>query len=233
MEFRATERFLELFPETTIALVMGEISSARAELQAAVGRYQQEATASLATSGLDTSTLSTHPHVAAWRDAYQKFGVKAKSHKPTHEALCRRVLKGEGWPAINPVVDIYLTNQAAHILPHGGYDCHALQGDVTLDISGGDEPFEPLGGGTEMTAPGEVVYRDASGVITRRWNYRDSERCKITDSTKSFMLVIEAPSQVIPPAAVEAAAQDLVRRFEECFNGRFAYDVQQMRKVPC
>jgi DNA/RNA-binding domain of Phe-tRNA-synthetase-like protein len=221
MEFIITERFIDLFPTPTIAVVRGEIESVLPDTQERVFSLQAKAEEHLKGQGLETSTLSSHQHVSVWREAYQKFGVKAKNHKPTHEALARRILRDEGWPKINLPVDIYLTNQAAHLLPHGGYDITALKGDLVLDLSDASEPFEPLGGGQEFTEAGEVVYRNDGRIVTRRWNYRDCEATKLTDSTKSMMLVIESPSEAISPAVIEAAADDLVRRYKECFQGKF------------
>jgi DNA/RNA-binding domain of Phe-tRNA-synthetase-like protein len=221
MDFIITERFLDLFPAPTIAVVRGEIESSLADTPERVAALRVKAEEQLKAQGLETSTLSSHPHLAAWREAYQKFGVKAKNHKPTHEALARRLLRDEGWPIINLPVDIYLTNQAAHLLPHGGYDIVALKGDLILDLADASEPFEPLGGGNELTEAGEVVYRNDGRIVTRRWNYRDCEATKITESTKSMMLVIESPSEAISPAVIQAAADDLVTRYQECFQGKF------------
>jgi DNA/RNA-binding domain of Phe-tRNA-synthetase-like protein len=221
MDFIITEKFIELFPNPTIAVVKGEIESLQPEAQERVAFLQEQAEKHLKDLGLETATLTSHQHIAVWRQAYQKFGVKAKDHKPTHEALARRILREEGWPKINLPVDIYLTNQAMHLLPHGGYDTTTLKGDLVLDLSDESEPFEPLGGGRELTTPGEVVYRNDGRIVTRRWNYRDCDATKITDSTRSMVLVIESPSDAISPQVVQLAADDLVRRYDHCFKGKF------------
>jgi DNA/RNA-binding domain of Phe-tRNA-synthetase-like protein len=137
MEFIITERFIDLFPNPTIAIVRGEIESQLSNSAENIASLQSKAAEELKAKGFETSTLSTHPHISAWRAAYQKFGAKAKDHKPTHEALARRILRDEGWPKINLPVDVYLTNQAAHLLPHGGYDLTTLKGDLVLDLSDG------------------------------------------------------------------------------------------------
>ena len=221
MEFIITDKFIDLFPNPTIAVVRGEIESPHSEARERVVSLQEQAEKHLKEQGLETATLTSHQHIAVWRQAYQKFGVKAKDHKPTHEALARRILREEGWPKINLPVDIYLTNQATHLLPHGGYDTTTLKGDLVLDLCDTSEPFEPLGGGQELTGPGEVVYRNNGRIVTRRWNYRDCDATKITDTTSSMVLVIESPSDAIPSAVVEAAADDLVRRYNHCFQGKF------------
>ncbi|HKX46011.1 MAG TPA: hypothetical protein VJP77_04865, partial [Planctomycetota bacterium] len=82
-------------------------------------------------------------------------------------------------------------------------------------------PFEPIGGGAEATEPGEVVYRDAARVLTRRWNYRDGDATKIGAATREFVVMLESPSPAIDPAAVAAATEDLARRYRLCFRGTF------------
>jgi DNA/RNA-binding domain of Phe-tRNA-synthetase-like protein len=221
MDFIITDKFIDLFPNPTIAVVRGEIESAHAEAPARVASLQEQAEQHLKELGLVTATLTSHQHISVWREAYSKFGVKAKNHKPTHEALARRILREEGWPNINLPVDVYLTNQATHLLPHGGYDTTTLKGELVLDLSDTSEPFEPLGGGQELTDPGEVVYRNDGRIVTRRWNYRDCDATKITESTRSMVLVIESPSDAISSAIVQAAADDLVRRYNHCFQGKF------------
>lgn len=44
--------------------------------------------------------------VAAWRDAYKRFGAKPAEHRSSIEALLRRVIKPDSIPTINPLVDI-------------------------------------------------------------------------------------------------------------------------------
>lgn len=181
MKFKATDRFLSVFEQPVIATVTGQIHAVRDSIEESIERLRRESLENLENRGLEPSSLSSYLNMDVWRKAYQRFGVKAKQHKPTHEALARRLLKGDGWPSINPVVDIYLTNQVAHLLPHGGYDRSSLSGDISLDISPGNEPFVALGGEEELTNEGEVVYRDEERILTRRWNYRDGHHTRIIE----------------------------------------------------
>src|SRR5262245_32927257 len=91
MKFRVDQSVLELFPHLTIGVVQGSGAAARSDLDAILAKLRQEALGHLRQLGLDGSSLTSHPHVAAWRTAYQRFGVKAKKHNPTHESLARRL----------------------------------------------------------------------------------------------------------------------------------------------
>lgn len=229
MKLSVSESMLELFPTLAIGVVQGEITATRSDAGECLAGLRREAEQQLERAGLDTGSLSTHPHMAGWRKAYQAFGVKAKRHKPTHEALVRRLLQGQGWPEVNPVVDVYLTNQVAHLLPHGGYDTSSICGDLELTIATEAEQFEPLGGGEEFTTPGEVIYRDSERVLTRRWNYRDCERAKIRADSEAVVMFIESPSGEIPADAVKEAAIDLCNRCAKCFAGEFKWTLFQPR----
>jgi DNA/RNA-binding domain of Phe-tRNA-synthetase-like protein len=220
MILNVSEEVLQLFPHVRLGLLRGSIRSPRGDLRDTVNDLRARALAALRSLAPTPEALAEMKNVAVWRDAYKAFGTKPNKFRPTHEALARRLLKDGAWPGINPIVDIYLTNQIDHLLPHGGYDATTLSGDLTLYVSPGNEPFEPLGGGQELTEPGEIVYRDRERVLTRRWNYRDCDATKITELTTEFILVIEAVGD-IEASRVEAACSDLARRYALAFEGRF------------
>jgi DNA/RNA-binding domain of Phe-tRNA-synthetase-like protein len=106
----------------------------------------------------------------------------------------RRLIKGEDFPTISKAVDAYLLTETVYYLPVGGYDFDHLSGDVVLRFSPGGEPFTPIGGReSEVTREGEVVYADEARVLTRKWNFRDCDECKITDASRNIVLFTEAP----------------------------------------
>lgn len=221
MKFVINNDVFQLFDTIRFGVVVGRISGEKENIEDSIDEMRKNSFASLNELGLQTSTLLKHPHISSWREAYRKFNVKAKKYKPTHEALVRRLLKDGTWPKINPIVNTYLTNQIQHILPHGGYDCSQLDGDLYLDISLGDEKFEPLGGGEELTSQGEIIYRDKNSILTRRWNYMDCDKTKITNNTKNFILMIEAPLNDVSSKSLEDATEDLKARYNELFSGSF------------
>jgi DNA/RNA-binding domain of Phe-tRNA-synthetase-like protein len=229
MNLTVTPAVQELFPDMIIGLVSGVIEQVRPDAEGQILAMRESAMDNLRSKFPSTEELGQHPHIRAWRDAYQKFGVKAKDHKPTHEALTRRLINQGVWPTINPLVDVYLTNQVDHILPHGGYDTDTLTGSIALVSCQQPEPFHPLGGGEELTNRGELVYRDDARVLTRRWNHRDCDATKLTDKTKSFLLFIESPGKEIPESVIEKAAQDLVERYKRCFQGTFNWSISSNR----
>jgi DNA/RNA-binding domain of Phe-tRNA-synthetase-like protein len=160
--------------------------------------------------------LSEHPRIAAWRDAYRRFGAKPKDNPSSIENLARRVLKGWQLPHVNRLVDIYNAISLETLLPAGGEDMDAIEGDVELTLAAEDEPAVRLLGEPEARPPkpGEVIYRDRAGAICRRWNWKEADRTKLTEATRSAILVVEG----LPPATrehVSAAVEELAQRVRE------------------
>ncbi|MGH8837930.1 MAG: B3/B4 domain-containing protein [Jiangellaceae bacterium] len=143
--------------------------------------------------GLDGSPPELHPYVAAWRDAFRAFGAKPQRTRSSVEALLRRV--PEGLPRIDKLTDAYNAVSVSHLLPLGGEDVDRYRGPLRLTRATGDEPFETTAGGepvVEHPEPGEVVWRDDSGVTCRRWNWRQCTRTRLTERTTRAVFVLDA-----------------------------------------
>jgi DNA/RNA-binding domain of Phe-tRNA-synthetase-like protein len=215
MDLLIDDPVLVLFPDLVIGIVVAEgitNSPAVPDLE----QLKRDASACLRTA-FTPETLQIHPNIVAWRETYRRFGVKPKEHRPTAEALLRRLLKGGEIPTISAVVDSYLVVETEYLLPIGGYDLDKVSGDVSLVRSPGGEPFVPIGSPRgEVTDAGEIVYRDAARVLTRRWNYRDADATKITEDSRNVALFVEAALREVPTSDVEES----VARMAE-YVGRF------------
>ena len=202
MRFVIEEPFRALFPEALIGIVVATGIDNRRDDGAG------EALAAAAAQAIGGDDLANHPAVAPWREAYRRFGVKPSRHRSSIEGLLRSVLAG-GPRSIGPLVDLYNAVSLRHLLPCGGEDLDAIQGDLRLTLAVGGESFTPLGSDEESPpGPGEVVYADGAGIVCRAWNWREAERTKLTEETTRAVLVIEA----LPPRTgddVLAACGDL------------------------
>jgi DNA/RNA-binding domain of Phe-tRNA-synthetase-like protein len=177
-------------------------------------------------SELASGVLSEHPRIAAWREAYRRFGVTPKRATSSIENLLRRVLRGEELRPINPLVDLYNVISLRHLLPAGGEDLGRIEGDVRLGFAGADEPAIALLGEAEARPPhpGEVIYKDAAGTLCRRFNWKEADRTKLTGETQGALLVLEA----LPPAGMddlERALADLVALVSRFCGGRVEADL--------
>ncbi|MEK9177168.1 MAG: phenylalanine--tRNA ligase beta subunit-related protein [Patescibacteria group bacterium] len=167
-----------------------------------------------------------HPHIAAWRGAYKKFGSDPHEYRCSAEALVRRVLKGGSLPRINTLVDLYNLISLKYVLPVGGENTDAIEGDLVLALASGTEEFIRLNG-TENEPPkqGEAVYKDDGGVVCRRWNWREAERTKMTPETVNAIIVIDAVAP-IERSAVEVATEELATLVKRYCGGEVRSEVR-------
>jgi DNA/RNA-binding domain of Phe-tRNA-synthetase-like protein len=160
---------------------------------------------------------ASHPHIAAWRAAYESFGAKPKKFLCSVEALLTRTLKGNDLPTINYIVDIYNAISISHVLPVGGEDLDRLQSDLVLTFATGTEPFDTTENGEAVITypePGEVVFADSAGVTCRRWNWRQCRRTALTTATRNAYFVLDS----LAPYTLEelmAAGEELMKHLRE------------------
>jgi DNA/RNA-binding domain of Phe-tRNA-synthetase-like protein len=151
------------------------------------------------------------PHIASWRAAYRAFGTNPKRERPSVEALRRRLARSARLPRINPAVDCYNLVSATTGVPAGAFDLRQVKGDITVGLAVGTEEFTPLGEPdvTEHPRPGEVIYADAEGVLTRHWNHRDAERTKVTADSDDIVFLLETVDAPEFGALLDAATASL------------------------
>jgi DNA/RNA-binding domain of Phe-tRNA-synthetase-like protein len=111
-------------------------------------------------------------------------------------------------PRINPAVDCCNLVAAESGITAGAFDLREVVGNIVIRFADGSEAFTPLGEAetVENPSPGEVVYTDAAGVLTRHWNHRDAERTKVTEESDCIVFLLETVDEAAFGPAVEAAA---------------------------
>jgi DNA/RNA-binding domain of Phe-tRNA-synthetase-like protein len=152
-------------------------------------------------------------HLEAWRDAYRAFGAKPQRTPCSAEALWRRLEREGGIDPINTVVDLYNTVSLRYAVPVGGEDLSSYRGSPYLTLATGTERFQTMRDGQpadEIVEAGEVIWRDDAGVTCRRWNWRQTPRTRITESSTEIWFVIERLAPM-PVDALHAAGDDLRR----------------------
>lgn len=145
-----------------------------------------------ATERLSACSIADVPELVAWRDAYRSFGAKPQCTRPSVDALLRRL--DTGLPRVDRLTDIYNAVSIRHLLPVGGEDLSAYAGPPVLARASGDEPFHTTAAGdhvVEHPEPGEVIWRDDSGVTCRRWNWRQCSRTRLTAATTHAVFILD------------------------------------------
>lgn len=156
------------------------------------------------------------PRLVAWREAFQKAGIKPNKFRPSIDALARRVLNGNSLPSISAAVDIGTILSLRHVLPCGAHSLNDVRDELVLRKATGIEQFIPFGADqAEPIAPGEVIFTDGNLVATGKWAWRQARHTIIQPTTTAFELNIDA-LEVIEDQALEtivADAQGLVTQF--------------------
>ncbi|MEU0667427.1 phenylalanine--tRNA ligase beta subunit-related protein [Streptomyces lavendulocolor] len=207
--FRIAPAVVDAFPGTRIALVTATGLRGREpwpHTADAVERLER---------GLADGTWrpadETDPRIEAWHTAYRSFGTNPRRVRPSVDALGRRLAKKAALPRINPAVDSYNAVSVRHGLPAGAFDLDHVTGDVDIRHAEGHETFTPLGepGSVEHPAPGEIVYADTTGILTRHWNHRDAHRTRVTEDSTRVVFVLETLHADRDGHLLDTAAEEL------------------------
>jgi DNA/RNA-binding domain of Phe-tRNA-synthetase-like protein len=208
---RVSQQILEAWPGYMAVIVIAEDVSNGPSDEASEAILADAERAAM-TSGL--ARAADDPRIASWRAAFSQFGAKPSRYPCSAEALIARVLKGESLPRINALVDTYNAVSLRHVIPVGGEDLDALEGDLRLVRATGDEAFEARDDGEDRPRPGEVVWRDDVGVTCRRWNWRQGRRTQLTEATTRAFFVFDGLPP-LEPAPVEAAVTELLAHLRD------------------
>ncbi|OIO53001.1 hypothetical protein AUJ46_06275 [Candidatus Peregrinibacteria bacterium CG1_02_54_53] len=212
MRLSLTPSVLELLPNLRVGLLAVKGASNK-DSHPEVVTLLREAEACLRSRYTD-ETFKEAPHIVQFFEAHRAFGNNPKRYYPSHFALAKRVLKGGSLPSINTFVDLYNVLSMKYLLPVGGEDLDRCVRDIVLDRATGSETFIALGETqNEPPEPGELVYKDAEGVICRRMNWREADRTKLTETTANAVLVIESLDLTDPLQEMLAELQALVQKY--------------------
>ena len=126
--------------------------------------------------------------IAATREAYRKTGKEPNRYRPSAEALCRRLVKGESLYRISTIVDCINLISVKTGYSIGGFDRDSIIGNsLELGIGKVGEEFYAIGRGL-LNIEGLPVYRDEKGPIGTPTS--DHERTKISLNTHHLVLIV-------------------------------------------
>jgi DNA/RNA-binding domain of Phe-tRNA-synthetase-like protein len=165
---------------------------------------------------LTLEKVAEEPHIAAWREAYRKFGAKPSEFRSSVEAMTRRALRSEPLPAINALVDIGNILSLRHLMPVGGHAIDLLTGDIILRLATGEEEFIPFGMiEMEHPLPGEVIFAQGNIVLTRRWTWRQGNHTLTLPGTAAIEFNVDGLPPVLVSEVEQACTEvvDLVQKF--------------------
>lgn len=216
-----SEQVFAVAPSFVRGVVIGrgiDNSGERAKLVELLRKIEQE---TLENDSLED--LRGHPRVASWRALYTELGVNPNKFVSSIESLCKRVRKGAELPYINTAVALFNYFSLKHIVPSGGDDLAAVEGDLRLIRAKGDEPFVAFNSDvTEYPLEGEVIYTDDTEVMCRRWNWRQGNKTKLEPETANIAVNVDC----LPPVSADEAetiTRELVDLMKEFCGGEVSY----------
>lgn len=132
---------------------------------------------------------------------------------PPYPPQCRRPRPAHDQEGRAPThqLDSYNSVSVRHGLPAGAFDLDHVTGDVDIRYADGSEEFTPLGepDTVEHPKPGEIIYADATGVLTRHWNHRDAHRTRVTEDSAHVVFALETLHAMRDGDILKVAADEL------------------------
>jgi tyrosyl-tRNA synthetase len=100
--------------------------------------------------------------------------------------------RGDELKSVSSFVDLYNSFSLRQLIPCGAYDLDRLGEEVYLGFAEGMEEFWQLGKtDTQVCEQGDVILRDERAVMCRHWVWRQSEKTKVRDYSRNFLLRFE------------------------------------------
>jgi len=223
MKFKIDDKIFEKYPTLNIGVVVAKGIDNTGESPDVLSMLSKQSDSIKSQYILET--LKEVPKISAWREAYSAFGAKPKKYTCSVENLYRMILEGIHLRHINKVVDIYNYISLKHTVPVGGDDIDKVDGNITLQLATGEEPFIRLNS-DEVDHPkeGEVVYADDKEVLCRRWNWRECDKSKMTEDTKNVTLVVEGLSPVFKDD-IQSIVEELGQLVEKFCGGEISIHI--------
>ncbi len=148
------------------------------------------------------------PACAASRALYRSFGIDPTKHRPSSEALLRRVLKEKPFPEVNPVVDWGNLVAVIHQRSLGLYDLGKLQGVCTVRNGEAGEGYEGIRKG-HVNLEGKPLLADEMGPFGNPTS--DSLRTSVDTDARAVAMIVFAPANE-PSGALESVLKDAAER---------------------
>lgn len=170
--------------------------------------------------------IKLRPSIRATRETYKRLGKDPNRYRPSAEALCRRIIKGQELYQINTLVDLINLVSLKTGYSIGGFDLDRIEGDLKLDVGEANERFEAIGRGL-LNIEGLPVYRDDRGGIGTPTS--DEERTKITTDTAHLLMIINAYSGEVGMQEAAEYSINLLNRFVDATSVEAIFAPMEMK----
>jgi DNA/RNA-binding domain of Phe-tRNA-synthetase-like protein len=128
---------------------------------------------------------------ASARRLYRRFGIDPTRHRPSSEALLRRIRRGQPLPRINSLVDVANLMSLRLQVPVGLYDLDQTDGtDLVIRLGAAGEEYEGIGK-ERVNVEARICVADRTGPCGNPSS--DSARTRITMATENAAWIYFLP----------------------------------------
>lgn len=185
--FRLVNRMPHIATLAAFGLSAAEVAERHPELQAAIELREAELRRAYPTPA------DAQPVLEDARSVYRALGIDPSKHRPSSEALLRRVIQGKGLYRVNAAVDAANLASLSFHLSVGLYDAgklDAADGRLEFRLGRAGEQYPGINK-DDIHLEGRATLADRSGPFGNP--SADSDRTKVTTSTRDLLFVIYAP----------------------------------------
>lgn len=131
------------------------------------------------------------PHLQAARELYRSIGLDPTRHRPSPEALLRRLLRGDPFPRVHPAVDLGNLWAVTHGLPVGLYDLARVGPSIEARLGRAGEEYAGIRKDA-IHVEGRLVLADDAGPFGNP--SADSLRTSVDGTSRDLLYVVFAPA---------------------------------------
>lgn len=132
-------------------------------------------------------TISELNGVRKWRETFKAIGTDPSRYRPSHEALIRRLKKGERLPDVHSAVDLNNYFSLKYSMPMGIYDMEKINGNVTMTIGKDEDHYEGING-RDVNMTNKLLTKDLEGAFGSP--IVDSRRTMVTPATRHAIHIL-------------------------------------------
>lgn len=192
MNFKISDEIINMYNDLTIGITTFNIKI-NDSLKSRIKEYNNNNINELLTK---EQILVNSPQLKKWEEIFVNMHAK-KGHESSVVFLSRYLFENKRLFSIHPIVDLYNIISIKYGLPMGCYDKNLICDFIELRTAKKGEEFIGINSKQiEKTSGNEVVYSDLKGVFCRYWNDKDSDRTKITNETKEYILIFDGINDV-------------------------------------
>jgi DNA/RNA-binding domain of Phe-tRNA-synthetase-like protein len=147
---------------------------------------------------LTRADLVALPSVQPYVDYYKRF----KKTYHVQLQLESVVLKGKPLPRVAALVEAMFMAELESQLLTAGHDAAVVESPIRVDVSKEGETFMTLNDQTQTLQPGDMVMRDARGVISSVL-YGPDQRTRVRPETRRAVFAVYAPAGIGPARVTE------------------------------